>query len=393
MQASAFTKDAPGKLVRNMAGKLTFIPSPLPGTFAWDNEMVAILSAAERALGRLIGIGQTLPNPRLVLRSFLRREAELSSRIENTFASFSDLALFDQTQSVEQRVPDVREVANNEAALTFGLESVQEHHREISLSLIKQMHHLLLTDVRGGEKEPGQFRTIQVHIGRSDSIDEATYVPPPPLQVPDLMEQLVAYIRTPSDLPPLVRSAMIHYQFEAIHPFADGNGRIGRVLILMLLCAEKVLPLPILNPSAFLERHRDQYYRHLLDISCKGRWSEWIKFFIRGMASEAMDAVERIDRLRSLQADFLRRLQKARASSMLLRLLDELFVQQTLTVKRAAELLGVGYTSALKNIGKLVDARIVWEITSRERNRIFFAGEIVEAVEGKQLPESLRRKP
>ena len=184
----------------------------------------------------------------LVVRSFLRREAEFSSRIENTFADLTELALFEQTPSVEERVSDVREVANNERALAFGLEAVEKQRREVGVSLIKEMHRLLLDNARGEDKQPGEFRTRQVHIGNSRRIEEARFVPAPPLLVPELMDRLIDYIHAPSDLPPLARSAMIHYQFEAIHPFADGNGRIGRVLILMLLCAEKVLPLPLLNP-------------------------------------------------------------------------------------------------------------------------------------------------
>jgi Fic family protein len=389
MQASDFTNDKPGKLVRNLDGHWAFVPAPLPGQLKWNNELGAVLSAAERALGRLMGVGLTIPNPRIVLRSFLRREAELSSRIENTFASLSDLALFEQTQSVEQRVPDVREVANNERALSFGLEAVQKRHRRVSNSVIKEMHRLLLEDARGEVKHPGEFRDRQVHIGKSRRIEEARFVPPPPLLVPELMDQLIDYIHAPSDLPPLARSAMIHYQFEAIHPFADGNGRIGRVLILMLLCAEKVLPLPLLNPSDFLERHRDEYYQHLLDVSQKGAWTEWVAFFARGVAEEAMDAVDRIDRLRSLQADYLRRLRSVRASSLLLRLVDELFMTPVMTVNRAAELLEVGYTSAQKNIDRLVRTGIAWEITRRGRDRLYFAGEIIEAVEGKPLSGDL----
>ena len=390
MQSTDFSRDRPGKLVRNLDGHWTFVPHPLPGRLKWSNELGAVLSDAERALGRLMGIGLTLPNPRIVVRSFLRREAELSSRIENTFASLSDLALFDQTQSVEQRVPDVREVANNERALAFGLEAVETRHRPISLSLIKEMHRLLLENVRGEDKEPGRFRNHQVHIGKTTRIEDARFVPAPPLLVPELMDQLIDYIHSPSDLPPLARSAMIHYQFETIHPFTDGNGRIGRVLILMLLCAEKILPLPLLNPSAFLERHREEYYQHLSDVSHKGRWTQWVRFFARGMADEAMDAVTRIDRLRNLQADYLRRLQSVRASSLLLRLVDELFVTPVISVNRAAELLEVGYTSARKNIDKLVKTGIAWEISGKRRDRLYFAGEIIEAVEGKPLSRELR---
>ena len=381
MQESDFTRDAPGRLVRNLSGQLAFVPNPLPALLAWDNELGTVLSAAERAIGRLAGIGQTLPDPRIVLRSFLRREAELSSRIEGTFANFKQMVLFEQNEWVEQGVPDVREVVNNEQALSYGLEAVQKHSRPVSLSLLKEMHAVLMRGVRGEDKQPGQFRTVQAHIGRSDRIADARFVPAPPLLVSDLMADLEAFFGSSSDLPPIARAAMIHYQFEAIHPFADGNGRIGRVLILLLLCAEGVLPIPLLNPSAFLQRERTEYYRHMLDVSQRGDWTSWVKFFARGIASEALDAVERIERLKRLQAEYYARLQSARVSSILLRLVDELFVTPAITVTQAARVLGVGYTSAQKNVEKLVMARILRKTGNGARNRIYLAEGVVQAVE------------
>src|SRR5437867_571393 len=371
-----------GELIRNLGGQLTYVPKRLPGPLRLDWELNHLLNVAERALGRLVGVGQTLPDPRIVVHSFIRREAQLSSRIENTHADISDLALFEQAPAVEKRVPDVREVHNNERALTYGLESVQQHGREIGLPLIKDMHDLLVRGVRGGEKRPGQFRNVQVIIGRTERIDDARYVPPPPGKVHELMEQLESYIKSPGDLPPIARAAMIHYQFEAIHPFEDGNGRIGRVLILLLLCAEKVLPLPLLNPSAFLEAHRDEYYQHLLDVSRKGAWAEWVKFFARGIETAAMDAVVRIDRLRRLQAEYYGKLQTARSSALLLKLVDELFVRQAITTTQAAHVMGVAYVSAQSSIDKLVAAGILREITGQRRNKVYLADGIIAAVGG-----------
>lgn len=386
MQTVDFKEDAHGELVRNMSGQITFVPRPLPGPLRLDWELSNLLNVAERALGRLVGVGQTLPNPRIVVQSFIRREAQLSSRIEDTHAQLSDLALFEQTQSVEKRVPDVREVHNNERALTYGLQMVQERGREIGVPLIKEMHDLLLRGVRGSDKQPGQFRTIQVFIGRTERIEDARFVPAPPGKVPELMEQLAAHIGTPSDLPPIGRAAMVHYQFEAIHPFADGNGRIGRVLILLLLCAEGVLPLPLLNPSAFLEAHREEYYHHLLHVSQRGAWTDWVKFFARGIASAAMDAVDRIDRLKRLQAEYHKKFHTARSSALLLKLVDELFVRQAITPTRAADVLGVTYLAAQRSIEKLVAAGILREITGQRRNRLYLADGIIKAVQGYDEP-------
>ena len=217
MQAADFTEHKSGELIRNLSGDLCFLAAELPPKIVWTDELVGVLSAASAALGQLNGFGRHLANPKLLLRSFLRREAELSSRIEGTHAGLREQFLFEQTQSVEQRNPDVREVDNNFRALEWGLEQVQ--HRPISLNLIRQMHQILLADVRGADKSPGEFRNVQAHIGRSSSIADATFVPAPPQAILPAMQSLEAFIQSPGTLHPLVRVAMIHYQFEAIHPF------------------------------------------------------------------------------------------------------------------------------------------------------------------------------
>ena len=382
MQATDFTEHAHGELIKNLRGDLTYLPKPLPGPLTLDWALTNALNAAERSLGRLVGVGRTLPNPRIVVQSFIRREAQLSSRIENTYAQLSELALFDETPAVEKDAPDVREVHNNESALAYGLTSVQQDGREIGIPLIKEMHDMLLRGVRGRDKRRGQFRDVQVFIGRTDRVDEARFVPAPPEQVPGLMEQLEAYLKAPSDLPTIARAAMTHYQFEAIHPFEDGNGRIGRVLILLMLSAEGVLPLPLLNPSAFLEAHRAEYYQHLLDVSQKGTWTDWVKFFTRGIDAAAADAIKRIDRLKQLQAEYHGKLQTARSSALLLKLVDELFVSQAITTNRAAKVLGVTYVAAQSNVDKLVAAGILREVTGRQRNKVYLAEGIINAVKG-----------
>lgn len=365
--------------MRNLDGNWAFVPAPLPPTLVWTNELVSTVSAADRALGRLAGDGGEVANPLLLLRSFLRREAALSSRIEGTRADLSDMVLFEESPSQEERAPDVREADNNYRALTFGLESVR--HRPVSSSLIREMHAMLMDGVRGGDKTPGRFRGVQNFIGPTNRIEDARFVPPPPLEVNPAMDALERYLQLPSDLPPLVRLAMVHYQFEAMHPFQDGNGRIGRVIIVLLLCTEKVLSMPLLNPSAFLERNRDEYYDRLLNVSLRGEWAQWVTFFARGMAAEAMDAVDRIGRLRRLRAQYHDTVRGPRASALLLRLIDELFGTPAITTARAAGLLGVKPTSAQKNIDRLVKAGIVHEVTGYKRNRIYLAEGIVRAID------------
>ncbi len=385
MRKSEFTKSRSGALVRNLEGNWAFVPNPLPGRFQWNGELVTALSQADGALGRLVGISQNLRDPqRLLAKSFLRREAELSSRIEGTHATYADVVLFERTHSAEGRAPDVREVINNYEALRFGLESVGARGRPISLGLIREMHAVLMRGVRGADRTPGQFRTVQAHIGTTDQIGQARFVPAPPHHVLPAMEALEQYIRTPGELPTLVRAAMIHYQFEAIHPFADGNGRIGRVLILLLLSAEGALPIPLLNPSSFLEAHRREYYDHLLAVSQRGEWSQWLIFFLRAIAHEGREALARVERLRRLQSKYNDLFQRARSPALLLRLVDELFVTPAITLQTATRRLKVTPRSAQKIIEKLVGAGVLSEITGRRRNRVYMAKQILSAMQGKK---------
>jgi Fic family protein len=380
MQQADFTERSPGQLVRNLSGDLCFLPSPLPGAFHWTNEVVAELAAASSALGQLNGFGRHLPDPKLLLRSFLRREAELSSRIEGTYADLRDQFLFEQTQSAEERNPDVREVDNNFRAMEWGLEQIR--HRPISLNLIRQMHQILFSGLPGHDTPPGEFRRVQAHIGRSNKIADATFVPAPPQAILPAMEALEAFIQSRGNLEPLVRAAMIHYQFEAIHPFADGNGRIGRVLILLLLCSEKALALPLLNPSAYLEKHRREYYNHLLAVSQQGDWNSWLQFFAHGVATEAAEAVVRIERLEELRAKYLRQVQTARASALVPKLVEHLFAHPAVTAGHVAQVLGVGANSAQKCIDKLIAAGVLAELTGNKRNRVYVAPEVLRAMRG-----------
>ena len=380
MQASDFTEDASGSIVRNLQGDLAFIPNPLPPRIRWDDECVHLLTVASTALGHLAGIGHRLPGAKLALRSALRREAELSSRIEGTHARVEDILLFEHVASIEDDVPDVREVGNNFRALEYGLGSLD--NRPINLPLIREMHQILLTGVRGHDKTPGQFRTVQAHIGRSNRIAEARFVPAPPHAVLPAMEALEQFITTPAGVPPLARAAMAHYQFEAIHPFADGNGRIGRVIILLMLSADRLLPVPLLNPSAYLERNRAEYYDHLLRVSQRGAWRDWIAFFARGVVEEAADAVDRVTRLDALRDRYRAAALTGRPSALLPRLIDQLFADPVITTKQAAEFLGVNPNSAQKSIDRLLSTDILREHTGQKRNRVYVAHEILTALNG-----------
>ena len=314
-------------------------------------------------------------NPHLLMRPFVHREAVLSSQIEGTHATLSDLFLFEQAEAIEKQVPDVREVANYVRALEYGVERLKVH--PLGLGLIRELHQVLMTGVRGGERTAGAFRQIRVFIGATHRIEEARYVPPPPLLVQPAMEALERYLQAPSDLAPLVRLAIVHYQFEAIHPFEDGNGRFGRLLITLMLCAERLLPMPMLYLSAFFERHRPEYYRRLLEVSQRGAWGEWIGFFLRGVETEAKDAVDRAAKLMELRREYHARLQTARAPALALKLVDALFSNPAMTMRGVSEVLGITPAAAQKHIDRLLGMGLLSEVTGQRRNRVYLARGIV----------------
>ncbi|MCE2654113.1 MAG: Fic family protein [Planctomycetaceae bacterium] len=383
MNAAAFQPGHPGRLVQiatDGRSVCAYVPAPLPPVFPWTGEIVTALSAADRALGQLAGVGRNLPNPHLLIGPFKRREAVLSSRIEGTQASLSDLLLFEAAPVGEPAVGDVLEVVNYVRALDYGL--ARQRILPMSQRLLCEMHGRLLEGVRGQNQAIGEFRRSQNWIGPAGRpIDEAVFVPPPVNEMTGCLAAFEKFLHAKSELPTLVRLAAVHYQFEAIHPFYDGNGRIGRLLVTLLLCIEGVLPEPLLYLSAYLERHRQQYYERLLGVSQRGEWREWFVFFLRGVAESAMDAVERAAKLSALREDYRRRLVGRRASAHPLALADQLFAHPAISVPQAAKLLGVTQRAAQLNIDKLVAAKIVQEVTGRKRNRVFLATEIVRAVE------------
>jgi len=307
---------------------------------------------------------------------FLRREAELSSKIENTYAGVRTQLLFDVVPEVGMRSPDAREVDNNFRALEYGLEALAQ--RGVTQHLIKQMHGLLLSGVRGQDMSPGTYRTVQAHIGRSTDIAKARFVPPPPHVVQECMDALERFIRDDRSVPRVARVAITHYQFECIHPFADGNGRIGRVLILLLMCGWDMLPFPLLNPSAFLEENRRAYYDHLLSVSTDGEWLEWIGFFTRGIVDECADTISRLEALESLRRSYQERVRTKGSPANLSRLVDELFGQPRVTLDDVRRMFDTWPASAQRYIDRLVKLRIIREVSGRQRNRVYLAHEIVD---------------
>jgi Fic family protein len=384
VQPTDFTQNKPGKVINTRQGYWAFVPDPLPPVLDIDWQLASQLSEADRALSELAGIARTLPNPHLLIDPFIRREAVLSSRIEGTQAGLSDLLFFEASQLRNPQRPDVVEVANYVNALEYGLARLE--NLPLSLRLIREMHERLMKGVRGENLTPGEFRRSQNWIGPPGcALMDATFVPPPVDEMTKALGEFEKYLHAPPTFPPLVRSALIHYQFEAIHPLLDGNGRIGRLLLTLLLCREKLLPQPLLYLSAFFERNRQDYYRLLLSVSQAGNWIEWIRYFLRGIAEQSRDVVKRAHRLMELRETYRTKLQEARASALLLQLVDQLFSVPAITIAGLTKSLKVTARSAQLNVDKLIAAGILREVTGRERNRIFAAPEIIGVVEAQEI--------
>jgi Fic family protein len=274
----------------------------------------------------------------------------------------------------------VGEVANYVRAMEYGLQRLQS--LPISLRLLGELHQRLMAGSRGGHLTPGEFRRSQNWIGPPGcTLNDATYVPPPVHEMKEALGQLEQFIHASPAFPPLVRLALIHYQFEAIHPYLDGNGRIGRLLITLILCAEKLLDQPFLYLSAFFEKHRQEYYRLLLGVSQRGEWSPWFEFFLRGVAEQSRDATRRTEELLALQQRCIKKIQSVRASALPLRLLDALFIHPVLSISHAAKILQVTPRAARLNIDKLVRQGILTEVTGRERHLLFVAKKIIHIAE------------
>jgi len=378
MEIGLFQNSPSGRLIRASGEYWAFVPHPLPPKLEWDNSLVSLISRADLALGTLSGLGETLPNPHLLIYPFIRREAVLSSRIEGTQSSLSDLLLFEATKVEKQR--DVREVQNYVRAIEYGLKRLDE--LPLSLRLIRELQGILMERVRGEHATRGEFRQSQNWIGPPGcSLNEASFVPPPVPEMQDALDQLEKFLHADIDLPPLVQLALIHYQFETIHPFLDGNGRIGRLLITLFLCERGILTKPLLYLSAFLERHRREYYERLLQVSQKGAWEKWIQFFLQAVVNQSSDAVQRSRRLLDLHQDYHRTSLEKHLPPTAGQLIELILMRPVLNPRIAQELLGVTFPAAQKAIRVLEDEGILVEITGGKRNKTYVAEEILRILE------------
>ena len=384
MNPNDFHGPETGQVVLTQNGYYAFIPAPLPPSLSWSLPLISVLVEAERDLSRLSALAGALPFPRLLTQSFMRREAVLSSRIEGTRATLAELYTYESAQlSLIETNDDVREVHNYVMVLDDGLERLQT--LPISLRLIREIHEKLMTGVRIGNLTPGEFRRSQNWIGPAGStLTTAIYVPTPVEEMYQALSDLEQFILTSGDVPALARAAMIHYQFESIHPFLDGNGRVGRLLIALLFAEWKLLPQPLLNLSVYFERYRQEYYDHLLAVSQCGSWEAWLRFFLRGVSVQARDSLVRMERLEAIRARCQPWVESNRNAERMGAVVDFLFAKPILSTKQLASSLDMPFKTARQYIEKLVQAGILREVTGYARNQIYCADEIFNALDSLQ---------
>lgn len=380
MRPDAFTSTERGRVRKMPEGYWAFVPSTAPRRLSLSDEVVKLLDEATGAVHRLGGVGRLIPNPHLLIGPHLRLEAVLSSRIEGTKTDVGQLLRFEAGQVPSpDAADDATEVTNYIVAMEHGLARVRDGF-PISVRVFREMHELLLQGARGQHRRPGELRKSPVWLGGA-TLDDAVFVPPPPDEMRDALSDLEKFLHE-TDLPLLVQLAIAHYQFEVIHPFLDGNGRIGRLMIPLMLVLRDALPQPLLYLSAFFEQHRSEYYDHLLITSQRGDLMPWIAFFLRGVRQQARDSEERTVRLVELQHQLRNRLLDEGRPNSVIRLAEQLFATPVVTAARVEAMIDVTRPTAQAAIDALVERGELTEITGRTRGRVYEAGAIFEAVYG-----------
>lgn len=382
MKRTDFGVNAAGKVIKTLKGYDAFLPDPLPPQMEWSTRLLGRLASAERSIARLEEVGKAFPVPSIVARPFVRKEAVFSSQIEGTRTTFQQLLTYEAQQlSLFGDVEDRREVQNYVAAMDYGLERL--HSLPISVRLICEIHGILMTGVRGEALTPGEVRRSQNWIGRPGAtLKDARYIPPPVEEMQVCLSDLEKFIHQGSDIPALIRIGLVHYQFEVIHPFLDGNGRIGRLLITFLLVVWQLLSQPLLNLSSFLEKNRTEYYDRLLAVTQHGKWEEWLLFFLDGVYEQADDAIERIQALQTLRLAYQDLINGDRCRKNLIAMVDYFISTPISSIKQAQQSTGLGSFVTIQGyFQKLESLGIIQECTGKARGRIYRADRILQILE------------
>ncbi len=391
MKRSDFHAPQAGKVIQIPTGYLAFVPAPLPPAISYSQEMVMALSQADAALSELSGLGRHLPNPHLLIAPYIRREAVLSSRIEGTRTGMNELWLEDvEAEGKHPENADVQEVRNYIQALEYGIQRLAE--LPLSLRLVREIHEKLMQGVRGEHATPGEFRRSQNWIGGAkeqrlagSTLATAPYVPPPPDELAQALNNWEKFLHLRDVFPDLIQCAVLHEHFEALHPFLDGNGRVGRLLISLFLIERERLSQPLLYLSSYFETNRQDYYDLLQRVRTHGEWEQWIIYFLNGVVETARQALEQTSRLMDLREVYR---QALKDQPRALNLIDPLLQNPYLTAAKAEEILQVSPPTARKAIAVLAEAGIVEEITGREWGKVYLARAIWQAISGGEAGES-----
>lgn len=384
MKRTDFEGSPTGRLVSTERGQWAFVPNNLPPQGLDLSAIAMTLSRASQALGELNGIGRILGDPYLLIRPLQTREALTSSSMEGTYTTIDDLLLADAGADERNRLSDTREVLNYRRALSEALDSLADV--PLCLRTLRDAHRTLLTGVsrhRGSRALPGEFKQHQNFIGAYE-IAQARFIPPPPPESLTCLDALERFIHRDDSggIPVLVDAALVHYQFEAIHPFADGNGRVGRMLILLQMYTKELIRQPTLYLSPVLERRKDEYIDLMYEVSRTGAWSPWIIFFLDVVRAAAEEAISTAEDLLALQTDYRARLQRAGRSANLLAIVDLIFKRPILSIPQIARDIGVTYRAAQLNVESLVSAGIVAEMTGSSNPRFYVARDVMNIVSG-----------
>ena len=381
MNPETFKNSTAGKCLRTITRPpyWAYVLNSLPPRIEVDWELANLLSKADTKLGQLSGAGQLLTNLHLLIGPFIRREAVMSSRIENTQSGLEDLFLFEAEETEVPPMSDVKEIYNYVRAMEHGIKRLQE--LPISSRLICEIHGILMEGVRGEHATPGFMRTSQNWIGSPGcTLMDATYVPPPVPEMQRCFSDLERYIHSNAHEPALIQCALVHYQFEAIHPFVDGNGRIGRLLITFMLLEKELLSQPLLYLSDFFEQHRDEYYELLLNISQKGDWKAWLTFFLNGVRQQSEDALFTVQKLLALQNQYKEIAAGRRALKSVSPLIDHLFANPIISISELSRTWKMTFPTLQRGVDYLIEKGVLREITRRSRNRLFVADEIFNTI-------------
>jgi len=381
-----------GHYLKQGTGYSAFIPKALPPVppIDYDDELRHLLSDADRALGRLDGSIQTLPNPGLFVFMYVRKEAVLSSQIEGTQSSINDILKVEAQVFDPERPHDVNEVLNYVNAMNYGLKRLEE--LPLSLRLISEIHERLLRNVRGQHNRPGEWRQTQNWIGPPGCLlSEASFVPPPPHEVMEALGRLEVFLHQADAIPALVKIGLAHAQFETIHPFLDGNGRVGRLLVTFLLCESKILLKPVLYLSHYFKRRREEYYERLQAVRDRGEWEQWLKFFLSGVLEVSHEATDTARRIVALREEHRRHIvgNFGRSAGNGLIILEGLFERPMMNVNEMATKLGITFAAANNLAQRFVEAKMLVEITGQQRYRVFSYDQYVALFASREISQSV----